>query len=142
LTEAGYEAALERWKANGPTSYDLDLVLGGNQTGDIHVEVRDGQVTRMTRNGVAPERRAAWDYWSVDSQFQIIGDEMDMARDPKRGFAAPPGSRVIQRADFDPELGYPREYQRTVLGTRLDIHWKIAHFESVPAKTDGDGARK
>jgi len=71
-----------------------------------------------------PKRRSTWDYWSVDAQLEIIGREMEMAREPEKAFNAPPGTRVIQRAEFDPTFGYPRKYQRIVLGTNQEITGK------------------
>src|SRR5438034_10968514 len=44
LTQADYDAAVERWEKNGPADYDLDLELSGHRTGTIHVEVRHGEV--------------------------------------------------------------------------------------------------
>ena len=41
---------------HGPADYDLDLELTGNRPGKIHVEVRDGEVVHMTRDGVEPSR--------------------------------------------------------------------------------------
>src|ERR1700744_5288115 len=101
LTQAAYDAAVERWDAHGPASYDLDLTLEGNRPSQIHVEVRDHQVTHMIRDGVEPRQRRTWDVWSVPGQLDTIGQELEKAADPVEGFHAPPGSRMIQRAQFD-----------------------------------------
>ena len=132
LTRAAYDDARRRWESNGPPSYNLDLQLTGREPGAIHVEVRSGEVTAMTRDGVAPQQRRTWEYWSVDSQFDLIEQELDKATDPAKGFDAPPGSRVVQRAVFDPRYGYPTQYHRTVMGTPLEIRWEITRFEPVP----------
>ena len=58
LTQAAYDAAVERWDKNGPADYDLDIELAGNRPGKIHVEVRSGDVVRMTRDGVEPRSAA------------------------------------------------------------------------------------
>ena len=107
---------------------DRVVLLTGKDKG------RGGQVTNMTRDGIAPKRRGTWDYWSVDAQLEIIGEELRKAHDPEKGFQAPPGSQVVQRAEFDERLGYPRDYHRIVLGASLEIRWQITHFEALPVK--------
>ena len=131
LTPENLEAARRRWEENGPKGYDLDVVLSGSQMGKIHVEVRDRKVTAMTRNGVTPKQERTWEYWTVPGQFDTIEDEMEKAGDPVNGFPAPPGSKVIQKAEFDPDSGYPRRYHRVVLGTQLEIRWEVIRFEPV-----------
>ena len=51
-------------------SYNIDLKLGGKTPGTVHVEVRNHEVTAMTRDGVTPSQRRTWDYWSVPEQFE------------------------------------------------------------------------
>src|SRR4051794_29091853 len=65
MTEADFNNAMARWDKNGPASYDLDLRVGGRRAGNVHLEVRDGEVTRMTRDGIEPAQRRTWDYWTV-----------------------------------------------------------------------------
>src|SRR5262245_59345966 len=57
MTEADFNAAVTRWEKNGPANYDLDVLVGGRRAGKVHVEVRDGEVTNMTRDGVEPSQR-------------------------------------------------------------------------------------
>jgi hypothetical protein len=128
LTKAAYDAALARWEQNGPADYDLDLELGGKRPGPIHVEVRGGEVTRMTRDGVVPNQKRTWDYWSVAGQLETIGEELEMARQPAKSFGAPGAAEVVMWADFDPHYGYPCRYDRVVLGADLEVHWKITRF--------------
>lgn len=135
LTEALYEAAVARWDANGPASYDLDLELTGNRPGKIHVEVRDGQVVRMTRDGVEPKQERTWYYWSVLGQLDTIGQELEMGRDPAQSFNSPAATEMVMWAEFDAKFGYPLKYDRVVLGTNFEIHWKVTRFEAVPAKS-------
>ncbi len=128
LTDAALTAAEVRWETAGPPSYDLDLVIEGRQPGDVHIEVRSGVVTAMTRDGRTPSQRRTWDYWTVPNQFATIRQDCASAQNPAGGFGAPPGSRVLQRARFDAEYGYPLRYERTVLGTPLDVRWHITTF--------------
>src|SRR5262245_54117588 len=69
LTESEFEAAQARWDKHGPKDYNLDLELAGNRPGKIHIEVRDGEATHMTRDGVEPMQRRVWYYWTVPGQF-------------------------------------------------------------------------
>ncbi len=131
VTRADLEAAIQRWDKHGPASYNIDLKLGGKTPGTVHVEVRNHEVTAMTRDGVTPSQRRTWDYWSVPEQFETIRADFDSAEDPQRPFGAPAGSKVMMRAEFDPELGYPRNYQRQVLGTDLDVQWEVTRFEAI-----------
>ncbi len=130
LTAQNYEAAVRRWEEHGPSSYDLDVTIQGRQPGVVHVEVRDGKVTLMSRDGVVPKQRRTWDVWTVSGQFDMIGQELEKQPDPVAGFGAPPGSRAILQAEFDPQLGYPRRYRRTILGSNLDVEWETTRFES------------
>ena len=135
LTEAIYEAAVARWDANGPDSYNLDLELTGNRPGEIHVEVRDGQVVHMTRDGVEPKQERTWYYWSVPGQLDTIGQELEMGRDPAESFNSPKATEMVMWAEFDAKFGYPLKYDRVVLGTNFEIHWKVTRFEAVPTKS-------
>jgi hypothetical protein len=129
LTRAEYEAAADRWNANAPASYNLDLVLSGNRPGKIHVEVRDGQATKMERDGVVPIQERTWYYWTVPGMMDTIAEELEMAESPAESFNASGASEVIQRAEFDPKYGYPRKYDRVVLGADYETHWEITKFE-------------
>jgi hypothetical protein len=128
LTEAAYQAALTRWEAAGPADYDLDLEIVGNRPGKIHVEVRDRQAVHMTRDGVEPKQRRTWDYWTVPGQLDTIGEELEMARDPAASFNTPGATQMVMWAEFDPKYGYPRQYERVVLGANFETHWKVTRF--------------
>jgi hypothetical protein len=129
LTRAEYDAAVERWEKNGPADYDLDLELTGNRPSTIHVEVRQGEVVHMLRDGVEPRQKRTWDYWSVAGQLETIGEELEMAKDPATSFNVPAGSQVVMWAQFDPQWGYPREFHRVVLGASFEVHWTITRFQ-------------
>jgi hypothetical protein len=135
LTEAVYQAAVERWEKHGPRSYELDLELSGNRSGQIHIEVRDGEVTHMTRDGIEPKQRRTWDYWSVPGQLETIGQELDMARDPANSFKSKAVTGMVMWAEFDPQYGYPLVYDRVVLGGDFEVHWRITRFDAISAET-------
>ncbi len=129
LTQADFDAALKRWESAGPKSYQLDLTLNGRQPGRIHVEVRRGETTAMTRDGHTPSQKRTWEYWTVPGQFDTIERELEMAADPAVGIPSAPGATIVQQAEFDAKLGYPRRYRRMVLGSNLEIDWEITRFE-------------
>ena len=131
LTRAAYESALQRWEAQGPANYELDLTLEGRRAGHIHVEVHRGEVTSMTRDGIEPAQRRTWDYWSVPGQFDTLDRELELAADPQAGFHASAGA-VVQQAEFDPTYGYPRRYRRFVLGSDQELDWQTTHFKPLP----------
>jgi hypothetical protein len=140
LTEATFEAAQRRWDERGPQSYDMDLAIEGNRPGTVHVEVRDGKVTHMMRDGTEPKQSRTWGVWAVPGQFETIEQELDKAGNPAEGFQAPAGSRMVQRALFDPHFGYPAKYHRIVLGSNLELRWQVTRFvplDARPEKADG-----
>jgi hypothetical protein len=137
LTEAVYQAAVERWEKHAPASYNLDLELSGNRPGKIHVEVRDGEVIHMTRDGIEPTQRRTWDYWSVPGQLETIGQELDMARDPANSFKSKKVTGMAIWAEFDPKYGYPLAYDRVVLGGDFEVHWRISRFDVIPNAGSG-----
>lgn len=132
LTRESFDAAVARWAEHGPDDYDLDVVVQGNQPGKIHVEVRGGQVTAMTRDGNTPSQRRTWDYWSVPGQFDMIQIELDSQTDPRGQFAGTSGQQLVLWADFDPQYGYPRRYHRVLLGAQQDMQWDVIRFEPKP----------
>jgi hypothetical protein len=130
ITRQDLLAAKRRWQDAGLAGYKMDLMIGGRQPGVVHIEVREGMVTRMTRDGIVPSQRRTWEYWTVPEQFATIDQDFDSAETPG-GFGAAPGTQTILRADFDPQYGYPRRYQRFVLGTNLNVDWHVTRFEPV-----------
>lgn len=128
LTIDALHAAQRRWQAHGPASYDLELTLGGATPGRVQVKVRDGEATDMVRNGERPEDRRSWNVWTVPGQFAMMARELELAADPQREMNAPAGTRLLLRAQFDPELGYPVHYHRMVVGQAPEVEWTISVF--------------
>lgn len=132
VTTEDLRAALARWRQHGPRDYDLAVVVSGAQTGRYEVRVRDGRPIAAQRDGRELNRRTAT-YWTVPGLFDVIQHDLKYVDDPQRGFNAPPGSTVILRAEFDPDLGLPRSYQRSILGQASDVQWRVAEFQRVGA---------
>ena len=124
LTPDALRAAKAQWKASGPKSYTLEVDVGG----DLHlIRVRDGEVVDMTIGGAdAPGDARA--YWSVEGMFGFLQAELENASDPQRTYGVSDPSRVILRATFDAELGFPRRFFRHVLGHGAGIQWEVRRF--------------
>jgi len=123
-------AAAERlWEENAPGDYNLEVEIGGRQSGRFHVEVRSGKATHVTRNGVPPQRRT-WDTWTVPGMFDTLHQELELAEKPEGAFGQP-GARAVERVVFDDQLGFPRRYERFVLGTVYEVRWEVTQFEAV-----------
>lgn len=131
LTEAAIAAAEAQWESAGPASYALRVKIAGRRPGDVECTVENDEVTSMTRDGRTPSQRRTWDYWTVPAQFDTIRQDMASAADSNGGFGAPPGSKALLRAEFDPQLGYPKRYRRYVLGTPLEVEWETVEFREL-----------
>lgn len=129
LTLDSLHAAEERWASNGLPDYWLDITVTGRQPSRYHVEVKDGEPIEVQRNDRDLDRRN-WRYWTVPGLFDIIEHDIECAEDPTRGFGARRGSTAVLRADFDARLGYPRVFERLILGEpQLDMTWEVTRFE-------------
>ncbi|HEU5434760.1 MAG TPA: DUF6174 domain-containing protein [Thermomicrobiales bacterium] len=130
LNEDELARAEKLWRETAPADYDVNVHVTGRQPGDYHVEVRRGRPAFGSRNGIATPQRV-WDVWTVDGMFDTLHQEIDNSQDPNGPFGSPPGSQVVERAAFDERFGYPRRYQRIVMGTELEIAWEVAGFREV-----------
>jgi len=135
LNEDELARAEKIWRETAPADYDIDVRVTGRQPGDYHVEVRRGQPALASRNGFATPQRV-WDVWTVNGMFDTIHQEIEQAQNPDGPFGSLRGSQVIQRAAFDDRFGYPRRYQRIVMGTELEIAWEVIEFREVAARVN------
>jgi hypothetical protein len=141
LNEEDLARAEKLWRETAPADYDIDVRVTGRQPGDYHVEVRRGRPALASRNGIATPQHT-WDTWTVDGMFDTIHQEIEKARDPAGPFGSPPGSQVVERVAFDERFGYPRRYQRIVMGTELEIAWEVAEFREVEPANASVGDRE
>ena len=130
LTEDFLVTAEERWKADGPGSYDMEIEIGGDRAGVVRIEVRDGEVTSMERDGKTPPLRT-WDVWSVPGLFDVLYRELELAADPVGEIQASKDTHWSLVAEFDRQFGYPQRYRRIVMGTGPDISWEVRKFNPV-----------
>jgi hypothetical protein len=127
LTEARLTEAEDRWERAAVASYDVDIKIGGAQPGLVHIEVRDGDVTVMTRDGRSPPPRT-WIVWTVPGMFETLERELELAQDPVHEMQAAAGTQLRLRCEFDPQLGYPRTYHRYVTGGGPEVFWQVTRF--------------
>jgi Family of unknown function (DUF6174) len=129
LTEETLSAAEKKWDATKPASYNLDLEIRGAEPGPVHLEVRNGEVVAMQRNGITPDQRRVWDVWTVPGQFEMLEREMELAADPVHQMDATAGTRLTLQCEFDPHYGYPQQYHRLVYGGGPEVYWRTVKFK-------------
>ena len=127
LTDEALAAAEAQWKADGPPGYDMEIEIGGDRAGIVRIEVRDGKVTSMQRDGKTPAERT-WDVWSVPGMFDMLIRNLQIASDPTNEINADPGTQWILHAEFHPRFGYPMRYRQVVIGTGSDVSWEVRRF--------------
>jgi len=132
LTGEALEAAQVRWSENGSLSYNLDLQLGGARPASVHVEVRGGRVIDPPLIDGQPVRgKHTWRTWTVEGQFETMQRELELAADPSGQTGAGADTRVILRASFHPEYGYPLRFRRVVIGGLPEVSWEVVEMEFV-----------
>jgi hypothetical protein len=82
----------------------------------------------MTRDGRTPPERT-WNVWSVPGLFDTLERELELAEDPVHEMNAAPGTQLRLHCDFDPEFGYPRQYQRFTSGGGPEVFWRVTSFQ-------------
>ncbi len=129
MTPETLASAEKLWAEKGPRGYNIDITIEGAQPGVVHVEVREGVVTAMQRDGLAPQERRTWDYWAVPGMLGELQRELQLATDPQHEMNLLAGATVDARAEFDPIYGYPARYRRIVHGTGPEVYWKVTNFK-------------
>jgi hypothetical protein len=126
-------AARAHWQAAGPRDYDLQYQEKITQNGESsesewNVQVRDGKVTAVTRDGEGLPA-AAYPNFTVDGQLAEIekGLQLDLAAGARKNYAT---------AAFDLGDGHPTHYVRRVRGTGDRLEW------NVNLKKGGEGERR
>jgi hypothetical protein len=127
LTDIELERAEVLWTSAGPASYEMDLEILQGRPGTVHIEVRDGEISAMTRDNRTPAQHT-WRYWSVPGLFETLERELEMAEDPVHEVGAAAGTRWQLRCDFDPAYGYPRRFHRYVSGGGPEVYWRVTSF--------------
>ena len=129
LTLPGLDEAQAKWETGKPASYRLVVSMEGDRVerGEFDVEVQNGVVTSVKRNGEVVKPTEAQDY-SMDGLFRIIRDELDLAKNPSL-FGAPAGYSAYLMARFS-RTGGLQHYRRSVGGISNSIDIQVLSFES------------
>jgi hypothetical protein len=128
LTMERLQKAQELWESVGPAAYDMDVEIRGAQPGLVQIEVRDGEVAAMMRDGRSPPMRT-WDVWTVTGMFDTLERELELAEDPEHEMQASAGVQLQLRCEFDPKFGFPRRYHRFATGGAPEVFWQVKRFE-------------
>jgi hypothetical protein len=128
LTVPALDEAQASWNAGKPPSYRLVISMEGDRVerGEFDVEVQNGNVTSLKRNGEVVKPTEAQDY-SMDGLFKIIREEMDLAKNPSL-FGAPAGYSAYLMARFS-RTGALEHYTRAVGGISNSIDIQVLSFE-------------
>jgi hypothetical protein len=129
MNAAEFGEAVARWQANGPSDYEMEIEVSGRQSGTMQVVVKDNKPASVTRGGVSIPQHT-WEYWTVEGLFEVIRTDLEGLDQPERAFGTADVSQLVQQAEFDVRLGYPRRYRRAVLSTGDAIEWEIVDFKT------------
>lgn len=138
LSRTGLEAAERRWQAAGVTDYSLEVVVRGRQPATYSVVVRGGQVQTATRNGQPLTQPRTMDTWSVPGMFRTIATDLETVERAAAGDTA--AARLLLRARFDPQLGYPARYHRVEavrVGANPEVSWQVVRYTAIQAGSGG-----
>jgi hypothetical protein len=131
LGRAELEQARERWRQNGPASYDLAVRVSGLRAAVYRVEVRDGVAVSATIDGRPLRDRRTFATWSVPGMFATM--EADVEHVETRAVEAVPRSaRLALYGTFHARLGYPQRYHRIEwgeAGTDQETTWEVLSFQ-------------
>ena len=139
LTPQRLEQARRLWQRRGPENYRMTILLGspqqqaaGEEVPRIVVQVEKGKPISVTQQpgGVLPRR--VWDYWTVPGLFDVLQRDLENRQHPQRAFGVSSPEMVVLRCRFDPQYGFPRQYQRVVRSRGLQSQWTVTHFEPLP----------
>ncbi len=131
LTQQRLAEAWQRWRERGPDNYDVELDVQGEIGGKVVVQVREGEVTFLSRDGQTPSQKRTWVYWTIPNQLGVLETDLAHARDTGPPFGSETSPAVL-RAEFDSEYGYPSRYQRLSLGGMGAMSWQITRFRALP----------
>ena len=134
LTPEIFHAAHERWKANAPADYDIEIRVTGAQASLYRAQIRDGQPQAAWRNGQPLKQRRTFGTWSVPGMFATMARDVDAVERRLEGRASVNETELILRASFDPKYSYPTKYQRIEWGSRRGsdartVTWEVVEFK-------------
>ena len=132
IDQAQLDAARQKWKANGPSDYDITVAVSGTRAAVYHVEVRDGKAIQATRDETPLTDPRTLGTWSVPGMFDTMQSDVDHIDQPIQ-ISEKESHHVSPRAEFHPELGYPIRYRRIEWRSNIEVGWEVTDFQSLPA---------
>lgn len=129
LTPQMLDEAEKQWNATKPASYHLVVTMSGDRVDEsaYDVQVTNGAVTSLTRNGTEVHSAQGQDY-SMDGLFRLIRDEMELSATPVK-LGAQAGHAAYLMARFDKASGRLLKYRRVVGGGKNSIDIVVQKFE-------------
>jgi hypothetical protein len=140
VTTRSLRAASRTWDQAKVRDYDLEWTSSGARAGHYRVFVRGGRVQavymvvldrKTGREKELEAHTAAPRFFGVDGLFQTMEEELDQAQ-ADTPFGQPKGTQVVLRFTPDPQLGYPRQYRRDVLGSSQRLAIDVLRLDSHP----------
>ena len=121
--------AEKQWNASKPASYHLVVTMSGDRLdkSDYDVQVENGVVTGLTRNGTRVNSAQGQDY-SMDGLFKLIREEMELSTTPVK-LGAQAGHAAYLMVRFDKASGRLLKYRRAVGGANNSIEIVVQKFE-------------
>lgn len=138
LTPELFQRAHERWNTAAPSDYDIEVRVTGSQPARYRVEVRGSEARAAWRNGDPLTTRRTFGTWSVPGMFGTIGRDIDAIERHAAGKADRFTPRLILRAEFDPQYGYPARYRRIEQWSTVEVAWEVTEFRVVGATKQGE----
>ncbi len=134
LSPEAFQAAMDKWKQQGPQDYNLEVQVRGNQPATYYVEVRGGDARLALRNGKPLTQRRTFSTWSVPGMFATMSRDVDALERRAAGQADASTPELNLRATFDPRYGYPARYRRLQYQSSVEVEWEVTRFEIVSGK--------
>ena len=133
------DEARATWKQHGPANYDITVNVRGTRAAIYHVEVRDGEAIRATRDGDPLTDDRTLGTWSVPGMFDTMQSDVDHIDEPIQ-VNAREAHHVTPCAIFDPACGYPSHYRRIEWGSSVEVGWEVTEFAIVPTTASRDSS--
>jgi hypothetical protein len=134
LTPEAFQAAMAKWKHEGPQDYNIEIQVRGNQPATYYVEVRGGDARLALRNGKPLTQRRTFSTWSVPGMFATMSRDVDALERRAAGQRDASTPDLNLRATFDPRYGYPARYRRLQYRSSVEVEWEVTRFEIVPGE--------
>jgi hypothetical protein len=137
VTTQSIRSARARWDGANLRDYDLEWTSSGLSNSHYIVTVRNGRV-RLIETLALDGRRGVVkpvepEFYGVDGLFTVMEEELAQLDQPTP-FGQPKGTKAVLRFTPDPNLGYPRNYRRDVMGAPKPLAIDVIRFSPIPPR--------